>query len=130
MLCTYSSACALYCAQLSKKNQVLTDYLSDREVVDVLRDFTTFQCSVEELVSQLRPLQPRYYSIASSPIKVKYNPLLLNSLIIIPWSSYIGNGFIKSSPFDPFLNVFRFCILLGIQQSNNVLHFVIRQCND
>ena len=64
----------IYCIctfiQLSKKNKSLAGYLSDREVLDVLNDFSSFQCSVEELVSQLRPLQPRYYSIASSPKKV------------------------------------------------------------
>ena len=62
----------IYCAsiQLSKKNKSLAGYLSECEVLDVLSDFSSFQCSVEELISQLRPLQPRYYSIASSPKKV------------------------------------------------------------
>lgn len=45
-------------------------YLSEREVVDVLEDFSSFQCRLQDIVAQLRSLQPRYYSIASSPLTV------------------------------------------------------------
>ena len=56
--------------QLSKQNKVLAAYLADREVMDVLLDFSSFECEVVDILNQLRPLQPRYYSIASSFNKV------------------------------------------------------------
>lgn len=56
--------------QLSKANKPLSDYVSKREVLDVLQDFSSAQCRPEGVLSQLRPLQPRYYSIASSPMNV------------------------------------------------------------
>lgn len=58
------------CSQLSKQNQLLATYLSEREVVDVLVDFSSFQCSTVDIMTHLRPLQPRYYSISSSYNKV------------------------------------------------------------
>lgn len=49
---------------------MLSDYTSKREVVDVLKDFSTFTCSLSNILTSLKALQPRYYSIASSPVKV------------------------------------------------------------
>ncbi|XP_078337816.1 NADPH oxidoreductase A-like isoform X1 [Crassostrea virginica] len=45
----------------------LKEYLSQREVIDVVREFKTGGLSVHEFLSHLKPLQPRFYSIASSP---------------------------------------------------------------
>lgn len=56
--------------QLLKGNTALVDYVSQREVIDVLKDFSTFTASVQDILGLLRPLQPRYYSIASSPVRV------------------------------------------------------------
>lgn len=42
------------------------DYLDGRDVVDLLQDYPV-EVSAENLVKILRPLQPRYYSISSSP---------------------------------------------------------------
>ena len=56
--------------QFSKRNEALSSYLSARELVDVLRDFSSFSCPLEDLLTNLRALQPRYYSIASSPKQV------------------------------------------------------------
>lgn len=54
---------------LSRHNLALAQYLSEREVVDVLRDFPSSSLPLPRLLSLLRTLQPRYYSIASSPQK-------------------------------------------------------------
>ena len=49
----------------------LDDYLWGRDVLDLLEEFTAAKFTPEELVKVLRKLQPRLYSIASSP---KTNP--------------------------------------------------------
>ena len=56
--------------QLSKQNVALASYLSEREVVDVLMDFPSSRHPPQSILSLLKALQPRYYSIASSPLKV------------------------------------------------------------
>lgn len=56
--------------QVSKANVVLSKYLTDHEVVDVLREFPSHSCAPKLFISLLKPLQPRYYSIASSPTQV------------------------------------------------------------
>ncbi len=58
--------------QLSKQNEALMEYLSEREVLDILRDFSSFTCSLVDVLTHLRALQPRYYSIASSPVEVRF----------------------------------------------------------
>jgi len=46
-------------------------YFADRHVVDVLIDFKPAKLSTQQLLSVLRPLQPRLYSISSSPLENK-----------------------------------------------------------
>ena len=46
---------------------VMDDWVDGREVVDILEMFPGAKFSAEELVKVLRKLQPRLYSIASSP---------------------------------------------------------------
>lgn len=63
----------------AKDNKVLADYIYGREVVDVLSDYsfilapsaaitTTTGFELNKFLTFLRPLQPRYYSISSSPL--------------------------------------------------------------
>ena len=56
-----------------KTNGTLAEYLHGRELVDVLRDFgaAAVRTPVPDLLSCLRPLQPRYYSISSAPGAVR-----------------------------------------------------------
>jgi sulfite reductase (NADPH) flavoprotein alpha-component len=42
------------------------EYLEGRDIVDLFQDYPT-KISAENLIKLLRPLQPRYYSISSSP---------------------------------------------------------------
>ncbi len=55
-------------------------YLEPRHVVDVLADFHDARLSPEGLLRCLRPLQPRLYSISSSPLegagRVQASPIL------------------------------------------------------
>ncbi|XP_019647307.1 PREDICTED: NADPH oxidoreductase A-like [Branchiostoma belcheri] len=53
---------------LSKSNIVLWSYLQSNEVVDVLKKFHRAHPPLHLLLSKLKGLQPRYYSIASSPV--------------------------------------------------------------
>ncbi|XP_035692088.1 NADPH oxidoreductase A-like [Branchiostoma floridae] len=53
---------------LSKNNIVLWSYLQSNEVADVLRNFQRAHPPLHLLLSKLKGLQPRYYSIASSPV--------------------------------------------------------------
>lgn len=52
-----------------KSNRPLQQYISAREVRDVLEEFTSGTLLPRQLLSCLKPLQPRYYSISSSPLK-------------------------------------------------------------
>ena len=45
------------------------EYLGPRHVVDVLSDFPAAKPPLEKLLRSLRPLQPRLYSISSSPLE-------------------------------------------------------------
>ena len=60
--------------QTSRKNSCLQEYLQEREVADVLEDFHdicgTDGVTYTDIVSNMRALQPRYYSISSSPLVV------------------------------------------------------------
>jgi len=52
---------------MGKENRRLSEYLDLREVHDVLEDFPSHTLSWQHILSCLKSLQPRYYSIASSP---------------------------------------------------------------
>jgi sulfite reductase (NADPH) flavoprotein alpha-component len=47
----------------------LKQYLVGKDIVDLLTDFPTKELSAETLLGILRPLQPRLYSISSSPLE-------------------------------------------------------------
>jgi len=49
-----------------KDQQALQTYIYGRDIVDLLTDYPV-KLTATQLVSILKPLQPRYYSIASSP---------------------------------------------------------------
>lgn len=49
-----------------KDQQALQTYIYGRDIVDLLTDYPV-KLTASQLVSILKPLQPRYYSIASSP---------------------------------------------------------------
>lgn len=49
-----------------KDQQALQTYIYGRDIVDLLTDYPV-KLTAAQLVSILKPLQPRYYSIASSP---------------------------------------------------------------
>ncbi|XP_072164141.1 NADPH oxidoreductase A-like [Diadema setosum] len=51
----------------SRSNKKLMDYLEGVELADVLEDFPV-KMATGDLLRNLRPLQPRYYSISSSPV--------------------------------------------------------------
>lgn len=79
----YDELLGIFCVQLSKQNKVLATYLSERELVDLFLDFSSFQCDVVDILTHIRPLQPRYYSIASSFNKVYPFTLKLRLLVAI-----------------------------------------------
>ena len=47
----------------------LEDYLAPRHVVDILLEFPSVKPPLHKLLRSLRPLQPRLYSISSSPLE-------------------------------------------------------------
>jgi len=51
---------------LSEDTDKFKEYLDGRDIVDLLQDYPS-EITAENLIKILRPLQPRYYSIASSP---------------------------------------------------------------
>ncbi len=55
---------------ISESQEKLQEYLTNRDIVDFFTDFPV-KLSAQDLIKLLRPLQPRLYSIASSP---KANP--------------------------------------------------------
>ena len=57
-------------ASIAQSQENLQEYLNGRDIVDLFNDFPV-KLSAQDLIKLLRPLQPRLYSIASSP---KANP--------------------------------------------------------
>ena len=66
-LAARSSDRTLAAMMLPDAKDALSKYLWGREIVDVLRDFASVTFSPAEFVGHLRKLQPRLYSISSSP---------------------------------------------------------------
>jgi len=58
---------------LAANRDILAEYTTGRDIVDLLTDFPTEGLSPEAFLSILRPLQPRYYSISSSPLETPGN---------------------------------------------------------
>ncbi|OWF41745.1 NADPH oxidoreductase A-like isoform X2 [Mizuhopecten yessoensis] len=56
-------------AGTGKSNKALQEYVAVREVRDVLQEYKPAVLSPRQLLPCLKPLQPRYYSISSSPLK-------------------------------------------------------------
>jgi len=52
--------------KLSEKPEKFKEYLEGRDIVDLLQDYPS-EIDAANLIKILRPLQPRYYSISSSP---------------------------------------------------------------
>lgn len=50
-----------------ESKEVLTNFLANREYVDLLAEFPSARLTPQELVDHMRKLMPRLYSIASSP---------------------------------------------------------------
>lgn len=71
---------------ISKVPSELKEYLSQREVIDVVVEFKTGGLSVHEFLSHLKPLQPRFYSIASSP------------QVVSRWSAHCTTNVIVNPP--------------------------------
>ena len=57
-------------ASIYQSQEKLQEYIENRDIIDLFNDFPV-KLSAQELIKLLRPLQPRLYSIASSP---KANP--------------------------------------------------------
>ena len=57
------------CELHSASQEELERYLDLRHVIDVLTDFDFARPPLEKLLRNLRPLQPRLYSISSSPLE-------------------------------------------------------------
>ncbi|MCY7296548.1 assimilatory sulfite reductase (NADPH) flavoprotein subunit [Alteromonas sp. a30] len=55
---------------LSDDRNKLRDYLVDRQIIDVIREYPA-EIPAQQLVESLRPLTPRLYSIASSQAEVE-----------------------------------------------------------
>lgn len=58
----------------------LREYLADRQIIDVIKEFPA-QISAQQLVDSLRPLMPRLYSIASSQAEVEEEVHLTVALV-------------------------------------------------
>ena len=91
------------CELQSASQEELERYLEPRHVIDVLTDFAFPRLPLEKLLRSLRPLQPRLYSISSSPleaprrVQVLHHPNQLNPcsglehLTFVPSNMCIGS---------------------------------------
>lgn len=57
------------------------EYMSVREVLDVVEEFRLHPLPVDRFLSHLKPLQPRYYSISSSP-QVNSNTVCVTAAVV------------------------------------------------
>lgn len=57
------------------------EYLSVREVLDVVEEFKVRPLPVDRFLSHLKPLQPRYYSISSSP-QINSNTVCVTAAVV------------------------------------------------
>ncbi|XP_053375393.1 NADPH oxidoreductase A-like [Mercenaria mercenaria] len=60
---------SLFEKDVLQSNNLPQNYLKEREVADILMDFKSHTLSVNKVLSCMKSLQPRYYSISSSPKK-------------------------------------------------------------
>lgn len=67
-----AAAIAAVQALLSADAAVVEQYLAPRHVIDVLQEYSAAKLTPQQLLGVLRPLQPRLYSISSTPLE--YNP--------------------------------------------------------
>jgi len=83
----YLAICPLESLHTLAEDKVkLTEYLTDRDIVDLLTDFPTNGLTPETFLSVLRPLQPRLYSISSSPLE---NPGVLHLTVgVVNYEKY------------------------------------------
>lgn len=60
----------------NKDNKLLQEFLHHREILDVLLEFpkSARNLTLRNCLAHLRPLQPRYYSISSSPLLTPEKP--------------------------------------------------------
>ena len=54
---------------LADNREKLSEYTAGRDIIDLLTDYPTPGLTPSDFLSVLRPLQPRYYSISSSPLE-------------------------------------------------------------
>lgn len=69
----------------------LRDYLADRQIVDVIREFPA-KLTAEQLAIALRPITPRLYSIASSQADVEDEVHLTVALVEYDVEGNVRNG--------------------------------------
>ncbi|XP_048247749.1 NADPH oxidoreductase A-like [Haliotis rufescens] len=66
---------------LAKANTALHAYLDEREVRDIVSEFESVGLTLCDVLTCLRPLQPRYYSISSSP-RVDRNTVCVTAAVV------------------------------------------------
>jgi sulfite reductase (NADPH) flavoprotein alpha-component len=67
-----AAAIAAVQALLAADAAALEQYLAPRHVIDVLQEYSAAKLTPQQLLGVLRPLQPRLYSISSTPLE--YSP--------------------------------------------------------
>jgi sulfite reductase (NADPH) flavoprotein alpha-component len=72
-------------------------YMAERHVADILREWKPITLTVDELLSVLRQLQPRLYSISSSPLEAS---AFLPSTTKLSSNSSSGEGTVASNGDD------------------------------
>jgi sulfite reductase alpha subunit-like flavoprotein len=72
--------------QTSQASEHVQNYLKEREIADVLADFKSHSLPVTDLLKCMKSLQPRYYSISSSPKIVKFYDNKSVIITLIEWN--------------------------------------------